>query len=133
MPPLMFAASVTVTKAREAKTWADSPFFGTKRTAVSFRFHMRSCEIPKRAHRWMTHSCKSFRSLAMSASLASRRELPQELQAPKKLPRPFLFGLEFDAELAQHTAVDMLPSGDAEAKPGYNGMSEVRKTRKGEW
>ena len=24
MPPLMFAASVTVTKAREAKTWADS-------------------------------------------------------------------------------------------------------------
>ena len=28
-------------------------------------FHMRSCEIPKRAHKWMTRSCKSLRSLAM--------------------------------------------------------------------
>ena len=45
---------------------------------------------------------------------------------------PF-FGLEFDVELAQHTAVDVLPSGDAEAEPGCDGMSEVRKTRKGEW
>ena len=27
MPRLLFAASVTVTKAREAKTWADSAFF----------------------------------------------------------------------------------------------------------
>ena len=35
-------------------------------------------------------------------------------------------GLEFDAELAQHTAVDVLPSGDAETKQGCDGMSEVR-------
>ena len=44
MPPLMFAASVTVTKAREAKTvsaflvYPRSPA-GTMRTAVSSRFH----------------------------------------------------------------------------------------------
>ena len=31
-------------------------------------------------------------------------------------------GLEFDAELAQHTAVDVLPSGDAETKQGCDGM-----------
>ena len=42
-------------------------------------------------------------------------------------------GLEFDVELAQHTAVDVLPSGDAETEPGRDGKSEVRKTRKGEW
>ena len=47
MPLLMFAASVTVTKAREAKTWADSAPVdhprspaGTMRTAVSSRFRM---------------------------------------------------------------------------------------------
>ena len=69
MPPLMFAASVTVTKAREAKTWAGSAFLvhprspaGTMRTAVSSRFQMRPCEM-------MTRSCRSLRSLAMSASL----------------------------------------------------------------
>ena len=33
----------------------------------------------------------------------------------------------------QHTAVDVLPSVDAETEPGREGMSEVRKTRKGEW
>ena len=45
MPPLMFAASVTVTKAREAKTWVDSALLvhprspdGTVGTAVSSRF-----------------------------------------------------------------------------------------------
>ena len=42
-------------------------------------------------------------------------------------------GLEFDVELAQHTAVDVLPSGDAEAEPGRDGMCEVRETRQGEW
>ena len=42
-------------------------------------------------------------------------------------------GLEFDVELAQHTAVDVLPSGDAETEPGCDGMSEVRKRRKGAW
>ena len=42
-------------------------------------------------------------------------------------------GLESDVELALHTAVDVLPIGDAETKPGCDGMSEVRKTRKGEW
>ena len=42
-------------------------------------------------------------------------------------------GLEFDVELMQHTAVDVLPRGDAETKPDCNGMSEVRKTSKGEW
>ena len=41
--------------------------------------------------------------------------------------------LEFDVMLAQHTAVDVLPCGDAETKPGCNDMSEVRKTSKGEW
>ena len=41
-------------------------------------------------------------------------------------------GLEFDVKLAQDTAVDVLPSGDAETKPGCDGMSEARKTRKGE-
>ena len=76
IPPLLFAASVTVTKAREAKTWVDSALLvhsrspvGTVRTPVSSRFHMRSCEIPKRSHRQMTRSCKRLRSLAMSASL----------------------------------------------------------------
>ena len=47
--------------------------------------------------------------------------------------RPMSSGLEFDVELAQHTAVDVLPSGDAEAEPAHGGMCEVRKTRKGEW
>ena len=47
--------------------------------------------------------------------------------------RPISGGLEFDVELAQHTAVDVLPSGDAEAQPGRDGMCEVRETRKGEW
>ena len=42
-------------------------------------------------------------------------------------------GLEFDVKLAQHTALDVLPSGGAETKPGCDSMSEVRKTRKGEW
>ena len=51
----------------------------------------------------------------------------------KKLLRPKSGGLEFDVELMQHTAVDVLPSEDAETKPGCNGMSEVRKTSKGEW
>ena len=37
------------------------------RTAVSSRFRMRSCEIPKRSHRQMTRSCRSLRSLAVSA------------------------------------------------------------------
>ena len=46
--------------------------------------------------------------------------------------RPMCGGLEFDVELAQHTAVDVLPSGDAETKPGCDGMSEVREGRKGE-
>ena len=76
MPSLVFAASVTVTKAREAKTWADSALLvhprspaGTMRTAVSSRFHMRPCEIPKRSDRWMTRSSKSLRSLARSSSL----------------------------------------------------------------
>ena len=41
--------------------------------------------------------------------------------------RPMSGGLEFDVKLAQHTAVDVLPSGDAETKPGCDGMSEVRK------
>ena len=41
-------------------------------------------------------------------------------------------GIEFDVKLAQHTAVDVLPSGNAETRPGCDGMSEVRKTRKGE-
>ena len=57
-PPLMFAASVTVTKAREAKTQAGSAFLvhprslaGTMRTAVSSSFRMRSCEILKPPHR----------------------------------------------------------------------------------
>ena len=40
-------------------------------------------------------------------------------------------GIELRA--AQHTAVDVLASGDAETEPGCDGMSEVRKTRKGEW
>ena len=35
--------------------------------------------------------------------------------------------------LAQHTAVDVLRRGDAEIEPGRDGMSEVRKTRNGEW
>ena len=54
----MFAASVTGTKAREAKTCAASALLvhprspdGTMRTAVSSRFQTRSCEIPKRSHR----------------------------------------------------------------------------------
>ena len=47
--------------------------------------------------------------------------------------RPISGGLEFDVKLAQHTAVDVLPSGDAETKPGCDSMSEVRKTRMGEW
>ena len=72
-------------------------------------------------------------SLARQAARASRRELPRELQALKKLPRPSSAGLEFDVELAQHTVVDVLLSGDAETEPGCDGMSEVRKTRKGEW
>ena len=42
-------------------------------------------------------------------------------------------GLEFDVELMQHTAVDVLPRGDAETEPGRDSMSEVRKTSKGEW
>ena len=56
-----------------------------------------------------------------------------KLQAVKKLLRPKSGELEFDVELMQHTAVDVLPSGDAEKKPGCNGMSEVHKTSKGEW
>ena len=47
--------------------------------------------------------------------------------------RPMSGGLEFDVKIAMHTAVDVLPSGDAETKPGCDSMSEVRKTRKGEW
>ena len=47
--------------------------------------------------------------------------------------RPMSGGLEFDVKLAQHTAVDVLPSGDVETKPGCDSMSEIRKTRKGEW
>ena len=47
--------------------------------------------------------------------------------------RPMSGGLEFDVELAQHTAVDVLPSGDAEAEPGRDSMCQVRKTRQGEW
>ena len=54
----LFAESVTVTKAREAKTWAGSAFLvhphspaGTISTAVSSRFQVRSCEILKRSHR----------------------------------------------------------------------------------
>ena len=43
--------------------------------------------------------------------------------------RPISGGLEFDVKLAQHTAVDVLPSGDAEAEPARDGMCEVRKTR----
>ena len=46
--------------------------------------------------------------------------------------RPMSGGLDFDVKLAQHTAVDVLPSGDAETKPRCDGMSEIRKTRKGE-
>ena len=38
-------------------------------SAVPSRFQMRSCEIPKRSHRWMTRSCRSLRTMAMSASL----------------------------------------------------------------
>ena len=45
--------------------------------------------------------------------------------------RPMSDGLEFDVKLAQHTAVDVLPSGDAETEPGRDSMSQVRKTRKG--
>ena len=51
----------------------------------------------------------------------------------KKLLRPLSGGLEFDVELMQHMAVDVLQRGDAETKPGCNGMNEVRKTSKGEW
>ena len=51
----------------------------------------------------------------------------------QKLQRPSSAGLEFDVDLAQHTAVDVLPSGDAEAEPARDGMCEVRETRKGEW
>ena len=40
--------------------------------------------------------------------------------------RPISGGLEFDVKLAQHTAVDVLLSGDAETKQGCDGMSEVR-------
>ena len=40
--------------------------------------------------------------------------------------RPMSGGLEFDVKLAQHTAVDVLPGGDAETKPGCDGMSEAR-------
>ena len=57
-------------------------------------------------------------SLARPVAGVSRRELPWELQAAQKLPRPSSAGLEFDVELAQHTAVDVLPSGDAEAEAG---------------
>ena len=50
-----------------------------------------------------------------------------------KTARPMSGGLGFDVKLAQHTKVDVLPSGDAETKPSCDSMSEVRKTRKGEW
>ena len=59
----------------------------------------------------MTRSCKSLRSLAMSASLGLRRvqvaaSFHDSCKLRRKLPRPFPFGAEFDVELAQHTAVD---------------------------
>ena len=46
---------------------------GTIRTAVSSRFQMRSCEILKRSHRYMTRSCRSLRCVAMSTSLGPWR------------------------------------------------------------
>ena len=71
----------------------------------------------------MTRSCRSLRSLAMSASLGLLRvQVAASFQAAQKLPRPSSAELEFDVELAQHTAVDVLPSGDAEAQPGRDGM-----------
>ena len=47
--------------------------------------------------------------------------------------RPMSGGIEFDVKLAQHTAVDVLPCGDAETKHGCDGTGEVRNTRKVEW
>ena len=52
-------------------------------------------------------------SLIRPVAGASRRELQWQLQAVKKLFRPKSGGLEFDVELMQHTAVDVLPNGCA--------------------
>ena len=87
MPPLMFAASVTVTKAREAKTWAE-----------------------KRSHKQMTRSCKRLRSVAMSVhdSCRLRRNCPRSCTA------------RGGRNAAKRARLRL-------------SMSQVRKTRKGEW
>ena len=46
MPPLMFAASVTVTKAREAKTWADSALLGPPTLACWNHAHSCLVQVP---------------------------------------------------------------------------------------
>ena len=46
LPPLMFAASVTVTKAREAKTRADSAFFGPPTLASWNHAHNCLVQVP---------------------------------------------------------------------------------------
>ena len=40
-------------------------------------------------------------------------------------------GLEFDVQLAQHTAVDVLPSVDAETEPGCDGRFARRERANG--
>ena len=45
MPPLMFAANVTVTKTRKAKTWAESAFFFLEPSAQILRDSAASAQV----------------------------------------------------------------------------------------
>ena len=71
---------------------------------------------------------EEFEFLWQCVAVASRRELPMIAASCEETARPISGGLEFDVKLVQHTAVVVLPSGDAETKPGCDGMSENRKT-----
>ena len=83
---------------------------------------MRSCEILKAiAQVDDCAACRSLRSLAMSASLGLwwvqvAASFHESCRLRRNCRVHSFLGLEFDVELAQHTAVDVLPSGDAETE-----------------
>ena len=124
MPPLMFAVSVTVTKAREAKTWVDSAFLGPP--ALARWNHAHSClvQVPHAIVRDSETIAQvddaQLQEFAFSGNVGPHSacggcESPRASMISAELCRnclrPSSAGLEFDVKLAQHTAVDVLPRG----------------------
>ena len=94
-------------------------FNNSIRHEVAKHFAEFFLEVESKFERVNLDSCTSvLRQLAAVIRAHSRTERVNRVDhVQESVARLMSGGIEFDVKLAQHTAVDVLPSGDTEAEP----------------